>query len=397
MKILFLCSRLDLSGKAPWLTNELVEQFRKEGDIIDICFYDWSCKNKKQVIQTENSDEVIVVQPKTNKFGKIYKWLIEPFFSIGYFRKKIVRDGYDLIIFFSPAITLGFINFFFKRKYNCKSLFILWDFFPYHHYQIGLIPRVLLYPFSIIEKICIYSSDIVGLMSKKNIEYFNNKYSSYSGVKCHVPIWGGGAVYVKNIDNEMSVRNKYGICDNDFICVFGGQLEPGRGIEHILEIKRKISNENIKFFIIGSGSLKSEIEIKIKKEGMKNVFMYDLVPREDYLFLLSLSHIGLVVTVENVDVPTFPSKTIDYFRCAKPVIAIVEKSTDYGFFVQDVACAGYSYNHEQINSVAKCIEMLYNSPDLCKTLGNNGAKYYQENLFVENITKKIKNEVFNLN
>jgi hypothetical protein len=44
--------------------------------------------------------------------------------------------------------------------------------------------------------------------------------------------------------------------------------------------------------------------------------------------------VGIVATVVNVDVPTFPSKTIDYLRAGLPVTASVEASTDFDSFVE---------------------------------------------------------------
>ena len=44
--------------------------------------------------------------------------------------------------------------------------------------------------------------------------------------------------------------------------------------------------------------------------------------------------VGIVATVANVDVPTFPSKTIDYLRAGVPVAASVEATTDFGEFVE---------------------------------------------------------------
>ncbi|MCX8971764.1 hypothetical protein NLN91_22100, partial [Citrobacter portucalensis] len=145
--------------------------------------------------------------------------------------------------------------------------------------------------------------------------------------------------------------------------------------------------------ILGSGSLKSDVEKRIFDENIKNVLLYDYVPRDEYLALVSACQLGIVATVDNVDVPTFPSKTIDYFRCSIPVISLVEESTDYGTFVEKVACAGYSFTHKQIDEVVNCIQTMMNNPSHCKELGKNGAEYYQANLAVKFITKRLKSSL----
>lgn len=380
---------MDISGKSPWLTNELIEQFKTEGDIVDVIFNDWSSTNAEQSIELSDGS-IFLVRPRIDKYGKLYKWLIS---GVGLWRdvsQKIARDRYDLIIHFSPAMTGGFLNWLFKKKYKCASFFILWDFFPYHHYQIGLLPKVLLKPLSLLEKFYIYKSDFVGLMSQRNVEYFNNKYPDYCGEKKIVPIWGPNEVFQAGSGSISLIKEKYHIGDDDFVCVFGGQLEAGRGVDSILDIKKSIISDRIKFIILGSGSLKPAVEKRILSENIKNVVLYDSVPRDEYLTLVSACHLGIVATVDNVDVPTFPSKTIDYFRCSVPVISLVEESTDYGEFVEKIACAGYSFTHKQINEVVKCIQAMANDPSRCKKLGENGAEYYQANLEVKFITNSLK-------
>lgn len=388
LNILILCSKMDVSGKSPWLTNELIEQFKTEGDVVDVIFNDWSSINVEQSIELPDGS-VFLIRPRSNKYGKLHKWLTS---GVGMWRdvsQKINRDRYDLIIHFSPAMTCGFLNWIFKRKYKCTSVFILWDFFPYHHYQIGLLPKLLLKPFSLIEKFYIYKSDFVGLMSQRNMEYFNNKYPDYCGEKKIIPIWGPNEIFQENTCLSL-IKEKYHIAGDDFVCVFGGQLEAGRGIDSILDIKKNINSDRVKFIILGSGSLKSDVEKRIFDENIKNVLLYDYVPRDEYLALVSACQLGIVATVDNVDVPTFPSKTIDYFRCSIPVISLVEESTDYGTFVEKVACAGYSFTHKQIDEVVNCIQTMMNNPSHCKELGKNGAEYYQANLAVKFITKRLK-------
>lgn len=391
MNILILCSKLDLSGDKPWLTNELIEQFRKEEDTVDVCFFDWSGQSINHVIDNDKGRIVVVNNP--NKFGKVFKWFLSPIITTFRFLLAIKRDKYDLIIHFSPAVTLGLANVIFKLKYSCPSLFILWDFFPYHHYQIGLVPRYLMPLFSLLEKLYINNSDYIGLMSKKNEEYFNEKYPFYSGAKIGIPIWGGGDAYESNELDLCRIRAKYCIGEHDFVCVFGGQLEPGRGLDFILDVKCKINRDEIKFIILGDGTLKNHIKNRIINDEIGNVDLYDSVPRDEYLTLLSASHVGIVATVSGVDVPTFPSKTIDYFRCSKPIIAIVEESTDYGSFIKDIARAGFSYTHNEIDSVVEGIIGFCDDRELCSRLGGNGLNYYRKNFSVGSITCKIKSEI----
>jgi hypothetical protein len=51
--------------------------------------------------------------------------------------------------------------------------------------------------------------------------------------------------------------------------------------------------------------------------------------------LLAACDVGIVCTVPGVDVPTFPSKTIDMLRAGVPIAAAVERTTDYADFIRE--------------------------------------------------------------
>lgn len=70
---------------------------------------------------------------------------------------------------------------------------------------------------------------------------------------------------------------------------------------------------------MGSGSLKSDVEKRIFDENIKNVLLYDYVPRDEYLALVSACQLGIVATVDNVDVPTFPSKLLIILGVPSPL------------------------------------------------------------------------------
>src|SRR5690606_34865777 len=105
------------------------------------------------------------------------------------------------------------------------------------------------------------------------------------------------------------VRRRHKLPTDKHIVVFGGQITEGRGIDEILATAdiAPQSRSDIAFLLIGQGRLADEVRNRIS-QGAVNVIYRERIPRIDYLSLVAACDVGLVVTVRNVDVPTFPSK-----------------------------------------------------------------------------------------
>lgn len=119
------------------------------------------------------------------------------------------------------------------------------------------------------------------------------------------------------------------------ILVFGGQITEGRGIEEILTMAKmaQSARPELAILLIGEGRLVELVEAYIAS-GADNVIYRRRIPRAEYLSLIAACEIGLVCTVAGVDSSSFPSKTIDYLRAGLPIVAAVERDSDYREFLR---------------------------------------------------------------
>lgn len=334
MRVGILCTKFSLDSSSKWLTNELADSLKKKGCAVDVFFIDWDAQEQvpcvREIINGVNVYRVAAI----SKNAGVKKWIFSSLRLLSIIKNTYKGGEPDLIISFSPSVTmffpLIFINFI--KKWN--SFLIQWDFFPYHHRQIGLINNNIYYFFAkILENIFIRGFNNVGCMSGKNVLYLRDKYILKSNQNVSiVPIWGENSK-IDFLDKEL-VRSKYQLPLDKKIVVFGGQLVAGRGIEEIVECAKIMQTAtDIIFLVIGSGRLQSIIE-KYIEDGGGNIIYLKKVSRDNYIEIISACDAGLVSTVRNVDVPSFPSKTIDYLRVGIPIIASVEKTTDYGEFIE---------------------------------------------------------------
>lgn len=391
LNICFVCTKFDTSGERPWLTNELVGSLEHQGHKIDVLYTDWSCTQKDNIIKISDNVNLYVCS-KSNyssfgRFGKLLKWL-----SCSYRAGKMAtrlhkKENYDLVISFSPSVTDMFCVDRLVDKHKVKSFHILWDFFPIHHHQIGMFSnKVILKLSKYLENRMLSKHDAVGLMSEKNIDFYRNNYPLINEQRLlRIPVWGDQYEPKKSpfIDSLIEENFKYAI--------FGGQITKGRGVEYILEVAKNTSVDYIKYIIIGSGSDFDLISHQAEK--LDNVLVLPPVARDEYLYLVSKCHLGLIVTDPIVSVPTFPSKCIDYFTSMIPIACHVEKSTDFGRIIQDEAAAGLASYGDDIDGFLDNILTLISSDESAQEMGKRGYSYYERNLTSGKIAELIYTNV----
>jgi glycosyltransferase involved in cell wall biosynthesis len=139
--------------------------------------------------------------------------------------------------------------------------------------------------------------------------------------------------------------------------------------------------------VIGDGPLFSEVQ-----SNANLLFPFLIVKkkvnRKAYQELLSSVDMGIVCTVDGVDVPTFPSKVLDYMALSLPVVASVEKTTDFGQFIINFNCGLVSYAGSP-DSLAKNIILMAENEVNRKFLGVNARRALENNFDVNLISEEL--------
>lgn len=396
MNILMLCTKFSVVESDGWLTNELAGAFAKSGHFVQVICVDWAAKldHQPQTLVTSLGVRVVMIPPLSMKvFGrkmeKVVKWLFSSLNARKAAKQLTKERKFDLLIVFSPAVTMMTSLLAIIKQPNVKSYYVLWDFFPYHHRQIGLIKGYFAFlAAKRIEEYLIRKFDLIGCMSEMNIDYLKSHYRLKSNQKTQIlPLWGNSAV--APITDKTLTRMEFKLPTEGTIAVFGGQLTIGRGIEEILSVANVAlqNRDNILFLFVGNGPYTTLIRESII-HGASNIIILDWVPRDRYLQLLSACDIALVCTVRNVDVPTFPSKTVDYFKASLPIVASVEASTDYGTWIERLK-SGYSSRSGDLGAFYGNIKRLSCDPITRSIFGRNGNDYFNKEMNVSATSSSI--------
>lgn len=396
MKILFLMIKYDEGSNG--LYEELVEEFVERGNEIYIATINERRNGNPTELIEDKSKKILRIKTgnmfKTNFIEKGLATI-----SLGYLFKKNIKKywndvEFDIVIQNTPPITFTPVIKWLKQKNKLISYLILRDIFPQNALDLGIIKNKFLFNyFRKKEKELYRFSDLIGCMSKGNIEYLLEHNSEISRDKMHI-LRNWGKIKEKiNIDRE-NLRKEYNYQNNDFILVFGGNMGKPQELDFLLEIAQELFEEkNIKFLFIGQGTEQKRLKQKSKEMELVNVKFIDFIPREDYEKVLAMCDLGIISLSSKFTIPNIPSKTIDYFKLELPVIAFVDNNTDYSEVLESEARAGLCSLHGDIKKAKENILKFQENKELREKFGKNGREYYERYLGVDIAYNTIMKEV----
>lgn len=398
---MFITSDYQRPDKGSNIYTDLAVALKERGHNIKVVV----TEEKKKIDKTTLFNElgIPVLRVKT---GNLYEVsLVEKAFTFLTISKDIKKgikkyfnnEEFDLILFQSPPLTMCNVVKWAMKKYNAKSYLMMKDIFPQNGVDIGLYSKKsLIYKyFRLQEKKLYKTSSKIGCMSQGNIDYLleHNSYLDKSKFELFP-----NTVKINNNkpmrkEKKLKIREKYGLKEQDIVAIYGGNFGRPQGLDFLVDIVKKYKNQkNIKFILIGRGTEKERIFSEIKNNNCKNVLMYDYIPRCDYEELTNACDIGLIFLDKRFTIPNYPSKTLSYFECSLPIMAAIDKNTDYSKLLEEEKC-GYWVENGDIKSFKNKFDKLIKDEKLRKTLGKNGHQYLIDKCNVDSSVKVIERYV----
>lgn len=380
MKILYLTlSKIDLHTQGIYsdLINAL--SVSHEVTLLQVC----EPKDVDQTCLTEDNDV------------RILKVLVGELFGVNFIRKGIntvkiapklkaaIRDHlktehFDLVLYATPPITFAGVVGYVRKKYGCRSFLMLKDIFPQNAVDIGLFSKkspIHAY-FRHQEKKLYALSDVIGCMSEGNRKYLLEHNPDLDEKK--VLIFPNTQKVVP-LPAEEDTRESGG----ELKVVFGGNFGRPQAIDFLIASigDPRVRELPVRFFFVGNGS---ETE-KVKQAAgqLPNMEFVPFMPPEEYERFMRSCDVGLISLDHRFTIPNYPSRTLSYMSMAKPVLACTDRVTDIRELVLEQAQCGLWCASDDTEGFAECIRKLVSDPELRKTYGCNGRKYFEEHFGVE--------------
>lgn len=307
------------------------------------------------------------------------------------YKKYFKNEKFDWIVMPTPPITLIDVVKYIKKRSGARLYLVLRDIHPQSSASLGEIKYQWMVNYLYRRSDLGYRlSDIVGCMSPANITFIQKEHKIPSSTKCTVLYnWMSYQPYEEEDTSEL--RTKYNL-GGKFLVLFGGNLGLGQCVENIADLARHYLNDDkIRFVVIGKGVKKAFLQQIAQEQHLTNMIFMDFMPREDYLRFVKSVDLGLISIHGNNAAPTCPSKALSYMSLKIPILALINKYNDYGQIIEEKAKAGYWAVASDKEKVYRLFDKIYDDAKLRKELGENGYKFFCENLTTERIyTEMIK-------
>src|SRR5690554_2280906 len=309
-------------------------------------------------------------------FGKKYNSLLKTIHPFDYC--AIICIDY-------PTLRLGY-----KLKKNNPQLKLIYDsheiyietinqFFPRSGWKkIYGVPLIKINQFlhSKKEKRFIQSVDIKVTVCESLRKYFLKKLRADFLVLRNCP----SLTHIKEINEEekSSKRADFNIANNDFLLLYQGDINPGRGLSIMLDVMKQLPS-NFKFIIIGDGMLLQSLKDKCKNESIKNVRFLGRISYKDLMTYTQIADLGinLIEPINESKRLSLPNKLFEYMSVGVPFLS--NDLPEPKLLVEKYNC-GVLVDYSDIQSIVDRIQSLSKDKNLLSALGNNGRKAINEEL-----------------
>ena len=370
------------------MMHELAIELNKQGHEITVLT---PCNTISKSIDIINLDNINVYRFKVGAIknvAKVKRAINETLLSYNAWKScknLLINDKHDLIIYYSPTIFFGPLIAKLKKLWNVPSYLILRDIFPQWTIDNGILKEnsIITKYFEFFETINYKHADKIGLMSQKNLEWFNKKYNLNNKTEL-LYNWASNTPLTTKINKYKKLYN----LENKIVYFYGGNMGHAQDMMNIVRLAQNMKNHpDAHFVLVGAGDEVELIENKIIEDDIKNITLLPSVNQEEFKEMLSEFDIGLFTLNYNHQTHTFPGKLLGYMCESKPILGSVNPNNDLKDVIES-ANAGYI-------SITGQDELLYENALMLldeKTridIGENANNLLDRLFTVKSIAKQI--------
>lgn len=133
---------------------------------------------------------------------------------------------------------------------------------------------------------------------------------------------------------ENTLISEFGLNPNKFIVVYAGNFGAAQGADIVLKAAKELVEEkDIQFVIFGGGPYFDDA--KKEAEGLKNIFIHELMPQDRVSEVYSLGDVALITCKAGTGKAGMPSKTWSIMACNTPIIASFDTDSDLADVIRD--------------------------------------------------------------
>jgi len=286
---------------------------------------------------------------------------------------KKVKDADVIYLQSNPTIVFPMVLLkLFKRV---PIVYSIYDVFPGHAYDIGVIGSKFVYEvLRWIQKPCYKLADAIVVLSadmkKKVVE---------QGAKADhvhvVPAWFDDRTAREIPVDENRFLKKYDIPTDKFYVQFAGTVGYVFNYVTVLELAKRLRDEkNIEIHIVGDGNMKARFVAEAERENLSNIRFFPLQPVEMVPDVYSACNLCIIPLQKGVIGNGVPSKAPILMACKRVIVNSVEGDSEYArmFAQHDM---GVAVDILDYDGLAAAVLKLFREPETVSRMAENAYEF----------------------
>lgn len=284
------------------------------------------------------------------------------------------------VIYLQSNPTIYFPMFLLKVfKKNIPIIYSIYDVFPGHAYDIGVIKNKLLYNiFRWLQKPCYRAATAIAVLSDDMKDVVVKEGAKVDDVYV-VPAWFDVRTAREIPIEQNKFIQKYEIPQDKYHVQYAGSIGYVFNYKTIIELAKRLLNDNdIVIDVIGDGPVKQQFMDEAEKNGLSNIRFFPLQPVVIVPDVYSACDCCVIPLKKGVIGNGTPSKAPILMACNRVIVNAVESWSKYSkmFSKHNMGIAVDVYDYD---GLAKAVKFLKEHPDKAKIMAINAHKYGEEN------------------
>lgn len=275
----------------------------------------------------------------------------------------------------------------FKRK--IPIVYSIYDVFPGHAYDIGVIRSKFLYKvFQIMQKPCYKMATAITVLGEDMKNKVVEEGARASDVYV-VPAWFDVKTAREIKPEENRFLEKYDIPTDKLYVGFAGTVGYVFNYHTVIELAKRLKQyRDIAVQIVGDGNVKEQFTHEAKELELTNIQFYPLQPVDLVPDVYSACNVAIIPLQRGVIGNGVPSKAPILMACKRVIVNSCEIDSVYAKqFAENNM--GISVDIEDYDALADAILNLKGSPEMMRNMANNAYEFVKNNYSSEISISKI--------
>jgi glycosyltransferase involved in cell wall biosynthesis len=291
----------------------------------------------------------------------------------------LAQKNVKLILSPSPPLTIGMINLLIGKIKGAKVIYNVQEIYPDFLINQGKLKlKPIIAMLKSMERFVYNSSNAVVTIDEVFYRTISDRFDDKSKLSI-IPNFVDTEIY-KPISIEGLSLDPVNFPERkDCLKVmYAGNIGHAQSWEPLLEAAKELLSQNIEFWVIGEGVMKSYLEEQVSLFNLTNIHLVPYQNREQMPALIAYADLHFIFMSPEMEGQGFPSKVYTIMACAKPLLIISGENTPICNFLRSVNSA-YLIHEKQIecqsNKVIGILNNLMQDKSELRVMGENGYKH----------------------